>query len=95
MDPWQVDKGHAIPIQEDRLLQEVRRDMGPQVKELRAAPWTEASGDNRTLEGNWVGLWGMTFPRWLRCTRCNALSWAERNGLFELDIPLYRPDEAG
>lgn len=95
MDPWQVDKGVAVPIEEDRLLQEVRRDMGPQVKELRGAPWSEDAGDNRTLAGNWTGLWGMTFPRWLRCTRCNALSRAEPNGLFEVDIPLYRPDEAG
>ena len=95
MDPWQIEKGNALPIDEGRLLQEVRRDLGPQVSELRAAPWTEESGDNRTLAGNWAGVWAMTFPRWLRCTRCKALSRAEPNGLFDIDIPLYRPDEAG
>ncbi|MBY5162092.1 DUF1998 domain-containing protein [Salsipaludibacter albus] len=95
MDPWQVEKGVAVPIDEDRLLQLVRRDMGPQVTALRGAPWSEDAGDNRTLAGNWTGLWAMTFPRWLRCSRCNALSRAEPNGLFDIDIPLYRPDESG
>lgn len=95
IDPWQVERGHAVPIEEDRLLQEVRRDMGPQVKELRAAPWMEAPSDNKLTKADWVGIWSMPFPRWLRCSRCNALSRAEPNGLFDVDVPIYRPDEAG
>lgn len=93
-DPWQIKFDRAAIIDEDRLLAEVRRDLGPQVTELRAAPWLESPADNRVSPADWVGLWGMPFPRWLRCTSCHALSRVD-GGLFEVKIPLYRVDEAG
>ncbi len=94
LDPWQTTHGRAAEIEEDRLLAEVRRDLGPQVTELRAAPWMESPTDNRVSTADWVGLWAMSFPRWLRCTSCHALSRVD-GGLFDVDVPLYRPDEAG
>lgn len=94
LDPWQTRPGRAPIIEEERLLREVRRDLGPHVVELRTAPWMESPIDNRVSTADWVGLWAMPFPRWQRCTECKALSRVD-GGLFEVQVDLYAPHEAG
>lgn len=94
LDPWQTNHGRAAPVEEPRLLTAVRRDLGPQVTELRTAPWMESPADNRVSTADWVGIWSMPFPRWLRCTSCHALSRVDGD-LFKEDVPERRPDEAG
>lgn len=95
MDPWQTKLERSSIIEEDRLLVEVRRDLGPQVTELRAPPWMESPTDHKVSKADWVGLWAMPFPRWMRCTSCYALSRVDDRSLFDAEVPLYRIDEAG
>jgi Domain of unknown function (DUF1998) len=79
-------------LSEDRLLAAVRQRLGPQVQELRHAPWEEP--DSRNPYGSWasVGVPVLPFPRWLRCTRCDLLSTVD-GGVFKLKSPSpYRPD---
>ena len=62
LDAWQLERAEAID--EPRLLEQVRRALGAQIRALRAAPWDpQDSDDPWTRTGVPVG----PFPRWLRC----------------------------
>lgn len=75
-------RGEAQTIDAPRLLDTVQLMLGPQVRELRAFPWapTERVGSR---EGDDLGVQGMVFPQWFRCTGCDQLGplgkWAYRN----------------
>jgi hypothetical protein len=90
LDAWNPE--HQDPVEEPRLLDAVRRVLGPQVRALRHAPWdTQASDDPYTR----VGVPVTPFPRWLRCPACFRLGPMDPSGQFEL-VHRYgrRPDLA-
>jgi hypothetical protein len=79
------------PIDEARLLDQVRNVLGPQVERLRKPPIEESdSVDPFSAEAR-IGVPVMTFPRWLRCVRCGLLAPVD-SGLFELKTNPFRPD---
>ena len=63
LDRW--DDTYQARITEERLLDAVRADLGPQVRELRRAPWLE---ETRNPFDDWarVGVPVYPFPRWMR-----------------------------
>jgi hypothetical protein len=88
LDRW--DETYQVRITEERLLAAVQRELGPQVRELRRAPWLE---ETRNPFDDWsrVGIPVYPFPRWMRCPRCNLLTTVDR-GLLRLDKNAFRPD---
>ncbi len=86
------DENRLDEITEDRLLEAVRNDLGPQVGSLRAAPWEE---ETRNPFDSWarVGVPVFPFPRWMRCPACHLLASID-SGLFDLKVPPTRPDQA-
>ena len=93
IDFW--DFRQQAKLTENRLLAEVKRRLGPQVAELRSAPWT-AERPNEPF-GDWafVGVPVVPFPRWLRCLRprCNRLARMDADE-FTLQTNAFRPDRA-
>jgi hypothetical protein len=90
LDAWNPERQE--PVDEPRLLDAVRRVLGPQVRALRHAPWdAQAKDDPYTRTGVPV----TPFPRWLRCPACFRLGPMDPPGQFEL-IHRYgrRPDLA-
>ena len=79
-------------IREPRLLAEVQRALGPNVRELRAAPW-----DPDDAKDPWTsrGVPVSPFPRWLRCPACSRLGPIDGTRQFEF-VHKYgrRPDLA-
>lgn len=74
-----------------RLLEVVRRQLGPQVGELRQPPWLpdELGGDTTP-----IGIPTRVFPQWLRCTGCDLLAPVSAN-VFEFEnTRKHRPDMA-
>jgi hypothetical protein len=90
LDAWNPERQEAID--EPRLLGEVRRVLGPQVRALRHAPWDPAEKDDPYSR---VGVPVTPFPRWVRCPRCYRLGPLDPPGQFEL-VHRYgrRPDLA-
>lgn len=95
LDDWKSSELDSERIVERRLLAAVRDRLGPQVAELRAAPWRE---ETRNVFDDWarVGIPVLPFPRWMRCPRCGQLSMVRHDGagLFRLEVPPNRPDLA-
>ena len=93
LDYWDVRYQRGIT--ETRLLAEVKRRLGPQVEELRSAPWMEEKPNQPFGEWTYVGVPVVPFPRWLRCLRrgCNRLARLDSDE-FGLDTNPYRPDRA-
>ena len=95
LERWeqQYSKLGAIPrIVEPRLLNAVKRQLGPSVSELRRAPWAqEEGGQDFALK---LGVPTTLFPQWLRCTGCNLLSRAEWNVFTYENKRKHRPDQA-
>lgn len=82
------------PITEPRLLGEVRRLLGPEVEQLRPAPWLDGIDHDPTGPASRVGVPVIPFPAWLRCTACNELAAIE-SGAFGFDNHKPRkPQEA-
>ncbi|MHB1536092.1 MAG: hypothetical protein ACYC1D_16075 [Acidimicrobiales bacterium] len=83
---------HTETVVEPRLLDEVRRVLGPQVRSLRQAPWSADAADDGWTK---VGVPVSPFPRWVRCPRCYRLGPLDPPGQFEL-VHRYgrRPDLA-
>lgn len=79
LDAWSPEKQDAID--EPRLLEEVRRVLGPQVRALRTAPWDPQEADDPWSR---VGVPVSPFPRWVRCPRCHRLGPLDPPGQFEL-----------
>ena len=90
LDFWKKER--CTPIQEARLLNEVRRFVGPQVSELLVPPLQgEDIVDIRSPEA-FVGVPVKPFPRWLRCVKCGLLATFD-SGLFEIRENPYRPEQ--
>jgi hypothetical protein len=79
LDAWNPE--HQDVITEPRLLDRVRRVLGPQVRALRHAPWDPDESDDPYTR---VGVPVMPFPRWVRCPRCHRLGPLDPPGQFEL-----------
>ena len=90
LDRWDVDR--CMPLEEARLLDAVRRVLGPQVERLRMPPIvTDENATPFTPEGK-IGVPVRPFPRWLRCVRCGLLAEFD-SGLFTIKENPYRPDQ--
>lgn len=90
IDDWNFDD--TQPIVEDRLLAAVRKDLGPQVRELRTPPRAQQSEQDRATQR--IGVPVAAFPRWLVCPYCRLLAPIS-SGLFRLAAPRYRPEDVG
>ena len=89
IDRWERDR--CQPIKEARLLEAVRKVLGPQVESLRIPPFTKSETiDLWSAEAN-IGVPVRPFPRWLRCVKCGLLSPYD-HGLFELKPNRYRTE---
>ncbi|TKA00504.1 DUF1998 domain-containing protein [Actinacidiphila oryziradicis] len=90
LDAWSPERQETI--EEPRLLAEVQRVLGPQVRALRKAPWDPAETDDPYTR---VGVPVTPFPGWVRCPRCHRLGPLDPPGQFEL-VHRYgrRPDLA-
>jgi len=90
LDFWSKDR--CTPIQEARLLNEVRRFVGPQVSQLLMPPVQgEDNVDIHSPEA-FIGVPVKPFPRWLRCVKCGLLAEYD-SGLFEIRENPYRPEQ--
>ncbi len=90
LDYWRKER--CTQIHEARLLNAVRRLVGPQVQELMMPPvQREEMVDFRSAEA-FVGVPVKPFPRWLRCVKCGLLAEYD-SGLFEIRENLYRPEQ--
>ena len=89
IDRWEV--GRCQPIQEARLLANVRRVLGNQVESLRMPPLTESDSIDPFSAEALVGVPVKPFPRWMRCVKCGLLSPFDA-GLFELKPNRFRPE---
>lgn len=89
IDRWEL--GRCQPIQEARLLANVRRVLGNQVESLRMPPLTDSDAVDPFSAEAFVGVPVKPFPRWMRCVKCGLLSPFDA-GLFELKANRYRPE---
>lgn len=89
IDRW--EQGRCQPIQEARLLANVRRVLGDQVESLRMPPLADGDGIDPFSAEALVGVPVKPFPRWMRCVKCGLLSPFDA-GLFELKVNRYRPE---
>lgn len=89
IDRWEL--GRCQPIQEARLLVNVRRVLGPQVESLRMPPLTDQEVVDPFSAEALVGVPVKPFPRWMRCVKCGLLSPFDA-GLFELRPNRYRAE---
>ena len=89
IDRWEL--GRCQPIQEARLLTNVRRVLGDQVESLRMPPLTDSDVVDPFSAEALIGVPVKPFPRWLRCVKCGLLSPFDA-GLFELKANRYRPE---
>lgn len=89
IDRWERDR--CQPIQEARLLANVRRVLGAQVESLRMPPMTDQDRIDPFSAEAYVGVPVKPFPRWMRCVKCGLLSPFDA-GLFELKANRFRPE---
>ena len=87
------DPNSCIPIGEERLLNAVRRVVGPQATRLLGAPLRPGNDGpyNPFTPEARVGVPVSPFPRWLRCPVCQRMGEVG-TALFELKSDPYRPD---
>ncbi|GAB3796033.1 DUF1998 domain-containing protein [Humibacter antri] len=90
LDAWEktyARQGGPVLVQVPRLLDAVRRELGPLVQELRQPPWVPDDDSP-------VGIPTRIFPAWLRCTGCDKLAPVS-SGFFDFEnTSKYRPDKA-
>ena len=92
IDDWPV--ANMQPIAEDRLLQAVRAELGPQVEAMRRPPIREEPEVYTPFAmAAPVGVPVTTFPRWMVCPACRTLAEVG-SGLFKLDAKSGQPDRA-
>lgn len=89
IDRWEKDR--CQPIQEARLLANVRSVLGPQVESLRMPPLGDRDVVDPFSPAALIGVPVKPFPRWLRCVKCGLLSPFDA-GLFKLKENRYRPE---
>lgn len=90
LEKWPVER--CVPVEEARLLEAVRRKLGPQVTDLKIPPFQKEESSNPFSAEGKVGVPVRPFPRWLRCVRCGLLSEYD-SGLFEIKDNPYRPEQ--
>ncbi len=86
-----LGKDGCQPIQEARLLANVRSVLGPQVEALRMPPVGDGDAVDPFFAATLIGVPVKPFPRWLRCVRCGLLSLCDA-GLFKLRENRYQPE---
>ena len=79
LDAWSPERAEVVS--EPRLLDQVRRILGPQIRAMRRAPWDPAADDDPWTR---IGVPVSPFPRWVRCPRCFRLGPLDPPGQFEL-----------
>lgn len=90
LDHW--DTVRCPPIEEARLLEQVRRVLGQQVKRLRMPPVVHDEATDPFSAEAKIGVPVRPFPRFLRCVRCGLLASFD-SGLFTLKENAFRPDK--
>lgn len=90
LDRW--EERRCQPIEEDRLLQAVRRVLGHQVTRLRMPPINPGEAPEPLSAEAKIGVPVRPFPRWLRCVKCGTLAEFD-SGLFEIKDNPYRPED--
>lgn len=92
IDDWSQ---HATSeVGEERLLQAVQEQLGPQVKSLRMPPFQQDSGPDMSFDSSaLVGVPVATFPRWMLCPYCRLLAPRDSD-LFQLKPDALRPDRS-
>jgi len=78
-------------IHAPKLLDAVRKQLGPQVSELRPFPH-QPETTSFGQDGKDLGVPAIVFPQWLRCTGCDLL--APLSTFQYSNTHPYRPDEA-
>lgn len=91
LEEW--DKNRTTELAEPRLLAAVRRQLGPQVKELRLPPMPSEASESPLDEAARIGIPVAPFPSWVVCPKCRLLARLS-SGLFQLKHNPYRPNEA-
>ena len=89
LDMWNQDQ--CRPIQEPRLLEEVRKTCGPQVERLLQPPVCESEPDDPNDPRSYIGVPVQPFPRWFRCVKCGMMAEYD-SGLFDIKENFYRPE---
>lgn len=90
LDDW--DMTHTRVVEEERLLQAVRAELGSEVQELRTPPLAEENSNPLSGPGN-IGVPVAAFPRWMVCPQCRYLGpIGSGNPLIELKPNPYRPE---
>ncbi|BCO30130.1 hypothetical protein TspCOW1_02330 [Thiohalobacter sp. COW1] len=89
LERWDTER--CLPVNEARLLEAVRRVVGPQVERLRMPPFLKEEGASPFSAEGRIGVPVRPFPRWLRCTRCQLLAEYD-SGLFEIKAHPFRTD---
>lgn len=90
LDSWDVDK--CLPVEETRLLNAVRKKLGPQVTHLRIPPFLNDEKVSPFSPESKIGVPVKPFSRWLKCVKCGLLAEYE-SGLFKIKVDPYRPEK--
>ncbi|MGG7643909.1 DrmB family protein [Rhodovulum sp. YNF3179] len=88
-DTW--EEVRCQPIEEPRLLDAVRKILGPQIGALRMPPFLMQERIDPYSAEALVGVPVKPFPRWLRCVECGLLSPLD-DDLFHPKEDRYRPE---
>jgi hypothetical protein len=89
-DRW--PRAHCPPVNESRLLSSVQSILGPSVQELLMPPLVDIDNDKPNNPLAYIGVPVRTFPRWMRCVKCQLLSPCD-TGLFKLKENNFRPEQ--
>lgn len=89
LDSWKQDNCH--PIDEPRLLEQVRMMCGAQVERLLQPPVSETELDKPSDPSSYIGVPVQPFPRWFRCVKCGMMAEYD-SGLFDIRESFYRPE---
>lgn len=79
LDDWKQDQ--CLPIEEQRLLDQVRKMCGPQVERMLQPPVCEEASDSPQDPKSYIGVPVQPFPRWFRCVKCGMMAEYD-SGLF-------------
>ncbi|MEW2400400.1 DUF1998 domain-containing protein [Streptomyces sp. NPDC046862] len=98
IDDWQYDSVSLDDLKEPRLLRAVNSLLaaphGPQVTQLRPAPWVDGAESDPNGPAAKVGVPVLPFPQWLRCTACNELGALDSKVFKFENAKPRRPDQA-
>jgi hypothetical protein len=89
LDDW--DTRYCKELEEDRLVAAVQKRLGPQMNRLYLPP-IKLENTDRDPAAPAIGVPVAPFPRWMRCSLCDALSTVE-SGVFKLIQDQWRPDK--